>query len=76
MDEVSSSGDDVVFTSGGPIGLAMGRALHLSESDTLQMTYMSRNASFSEFVSSGDRFTLSAFNTHPHLTDDSLITYW
>jgi broad specificity phosphatase PhoE len=76
VDEVSSSGDDVVFTSGGPIGLAMGRALHLSESDTLQMTYMSRNASFSEFVSSGDRFTLSAFNTHPHLTDDSLITYW
>jgi broad specificity phosphatase PhoE len=70
------SGDDVVFTSGGPIGIAMRRALHLSHQDTLQMTYMSRNAAFSEFVSTGDRFTLSTFNTHPHLTDDSLITYW
>jgi hypothetical protein len=48
----------------------------LSQQDTLQMTYMSRNAAFSEFVSNGDRFTLSAFNTHPHLTDVSLITYW
>jgi len=75
---VSSSapvGDSVVFTSGGPIGVAMRRALHLSHADTLQLTWMSRNASFSEFLSSGGRFTLSTFNAHPHLEDERLLTY-
>jgi broad specificity phosphatase PhoE len=69
------SGDLVVFTSGGPIAVAMRRALHLSHPDTLQMTWMSRNASFSEFLSSVDRFTLSTFNATPHLDDESLLTY-
>jgi len=65
----------VVFTSAGPIGAAMRRALHLSAEDTLQLTWMSRNASLSEFLASGDRFTLSTFNAHPHLDGDSLLTY-
>ena len=65
----------VVFTSAGAIGAAMRRALHLSSDDTLQMTWMSRNASFSEFLASGERFTLSMFNAHPHLDADSLLTY-
>jgi len=69
------AGDSVVFTSGGPIGVAMRRALHLSHADTLQLTWMSRNASFSEFLSSSGRFTLSTFNAHPHLEDDRLLTY-
>jgi broad specificity phosphatase PhoE len=68
-------GDLVVFTSGGPIGVAMRRALNLSDADTLQLTWMSRNASFSEFLNSGGRFTLSTFNAHPHLEDESLLTY-
>jgi broad specificity phosphatase PhoE len=75
VNSATPAGDCVVFTSGGPIGVAMRRALHLSHADTLQLTWMSRNASFTEFLSSGDRFTLSAFNAHPHLTDDSLLTY-
>jgi broad specificity phosphatase PhoE len=69
------AGDSVVFTSGGPIGVAMRRALHLSPADTLQLTWMSRNASFSEFLSSEGRFTLSTFNAHPHLEDARLLTY-
>jgi len=69
------TGDSVVFTSGGPIGVAMRRALNLSHADTLQLTWMSRNASFTEFLSSGSRFTLSTFNAHPHLEDESLLTY-
>jgi len=69
------AGDSVVFTSGGPIGVAMRRALHLSHADTLQLTWMLRNASFTEFLSSRNRFTLSAFNAHPHLEDESLLTY-
>jgi len=69
------AGDFLVFTSGGPIGVAMRRALHLSHADTLQLTWMSRNAAFAEFLSSGDRFTLSTFNAHPHIGDEPLLTY-
>lgn len=65
----------VVFTSAGPIGAAMRRALHLSAEDTLRMTWMSRNASFSDFLAAGERFTLSTFNAHPHLDGDGLLTY-
>jgi len=36
---------------------------------------MSRNASFSDFLASGHRLMLSAFNAHPHLDEDSLLTY-
>jgi broad specificity phosphatase PhoE len=65
----------VVFASGGPIGVAIARSLHLSTSDTLRVMWMSRNASYSEFLFSGERFTLSAFNAHPHLDDPALLTY-
>jgi broad specificity phosphatase PhoE len=65
----------VIFTSAGPIAAATRRALHFSAEDTLRLTWMSRNASFSEFLASGDRFMLSTFNAHPHLDEDSLLTY-
>jgi broad specificity phosphatase PhoE len=70
-----SAASAVVFISAGPIGAVMRRALHLSAADTLQLTWMSRNASFSTFLVSGERFTLSAFNAHPHLDGDGLLTY-
>lgn len=62
----------VIFSSGGPLGVAVQRALHLSARDTLQVAWMSRNCSYSEFLFSGDRFTLSSFNSCPHLDEDSL----
>jgi broad specificity phosphatase PhoE len=65
----------VIFSSGGPIGVAVQRALNLSDRDALRVMWMSRNSSYSEFLFSGDRFTLSAFNAHPHLDDESLLTY-
>jgi broad specificity phosphatase PhoE len=64
-----------IFTSGGPIAVAMQYALNLSPQDTLRVMWMSRNCSYSEFLFSGDRFTLSTFNTHPHLDDAALLTY-
>ncbi len=66
----------VVFTSSGPIAAATRRALHLSAEDALQLSWMSRNASFTDFRASGERFLLSAFNAYPHLDEDSLLTYW
>jgi len=64
-----------IFSSGGPIGVAMQRALHLSPQDTLRVAWMSHNCSYSEFLFSGDRFTLSTFNALPHLDDATLLTY-
>lgn len=65
----------VIFTSGGPVSVAVQRALHLSAQDTLQIAWMPRNCSFSEFLFSVDRFTLSSFNSFPHLDNESLLTY-
>jgi broad specificity phosphatase PhoE len=65
----------VIFTSGGPVSVAVQRALHLSAQDTLRVAWMSRNCSFSEFLFSGDRLTLSSFNSFPHLDAESLLTY-
>jgi broad specificity phosphatase PhoE len=75
MRNTPPSANSVVFTSAGAIGAAVRRALHLSAEDTLQVTWMSRNASFTEFLASGERFTLSSFNAHPHLDGDGLLTY-
>lgn len=65
----------VVFTSGGPIAVAVQRALDLTPQNTLQISWMSQNCSLSEFLFSGDRFTLSTFNSFPHLDNTSLQTY-
>ena len=65
----------LIFTSAGPIAVAMQRALHLSAQDTVKLSWMSRNCSYSEFLFSGDRFTLSSFNSFPHLKKDFLLTY-
>jgi len=64
-----------IVTSGGPIAVAMQRALNLSPQHTLQVSWMSRNCAWSEFLYSGARFTLSAFNVHPHLNDTAMLTY-
>ena len=64
-----------VFSSGGPIAVAMQRALNLSPRDTLQTSWMSRNCSYSEFLFSAGRFTLSSFNAIPHLDEHELLTY-
>lgn len=65
----------VIFTSGGPVSVVVQRALHLSAQDTLQIAWMPRNCSFSEFLFSGDRFMLSSFNSFPHLDKESLLTH-
>jgi broad specificity phosphatase PhoE len=64
-----------IFCSGGPIAIAVQRALNISPQDTLRIMWMSRNASYTDFLFSGDRFTLSGFNAFPHLDHSSLLTY-
>jgi broad specificity phosphatase PhoE len=72
----AGSGRNVaLFSSGGPVGVTMQRALDLSSEHTLRVAWMVRNCAYSEFLFSGDRFTLSSFNSFPHLQAPSLLTY-
>jgi len=64
-----------IFTSGGPIALAMQRALDLSPQNTLRVSWMAQNCSYSEFIFSSERFTMSTFNSFPHLDDPAMQTY-
>ena len=64
-----------IVTSGGPISVAMQRALELTAQNTLRVAWMVRNCATSEFLASGARFTLSSFNEVPHLDDAALLTY-
>jgi broad specificity phosphatase PhoE len=64
-----------IFTSGGPIGLAVQRALDLSSRNTLRVSWMAQNSSFSEFLYSSAQFTMATFNAVPHLDDSSLQTF-
>ena len=69
------SSSAVVFTSGGPTAVAAAIALELSPRQTLDMAFRPRNASYSEFLVTGDSLSLSTFNNFPHLDDPSLLTY-
>jgi broad specificity phosphatase PhoE len=70
-----SGGRIAIFSSGGPIAVAMQRALNLSSEKTLAVSWMSRNCSWSEFFYSADRFSLSSFNVHAHLDDPAMLTH-
>jgi len=64
-----------IFSSGGPVGVAMQRALDLSTQATLKAAWMVRNCSYSEFLFSAGRFTLSSYNATPHFTDPEFLTH-
>jgi broad specificity phosphatase PhoE len=75
LSTASKSETCAIFTSGGPVAVSVQRALRLSPQDTLQVAWMPRNCSYSEFLFSADRFTLSTFNSFQHLDDPTLLTY-
>ena len=64
-----------VFTSGGPIGLAVQFALQAPPKAFLDVNWRVRNCSLTEFVFDRRRFTLDHFNSIPHLEDAALRTY-
>jgi broad specificity phosphatase PhoE len=74
----NGSGDSkriVVFTSGGVIAASVRLALELAPQRTLELSWASRNASYTELRCTPDRLWLSSFNNHPHLEDEELLTY-
>jgi len=64
-----------VFSSGGPVGVAMQKALNLDTGATLRTAWMVANGAFSEFLFSPGRFSLHSYNAYPHIPDSSFLTY-
>ncbi|MBI3852986.1 MAG: histidine phosphatase family protein [Verrucomicrobia bacterium] len=63
------------FSSGGPVAAAMGFALNLEDEKTLELSWVVRNAAYTEFLFSRGRFSLVTFNAVPHLTNRDLLTF-
>ena len=74
-EQTGPNGRAVVFTSGGVIAATVRSALDLAPQRTLELSWTSRNASFTELLFSPERFSLSSFNNHPHLENEELLTY-
>ncbi len=64
-----------VFTSGGPIAIAVQLATQAPEAVALDLNWRIRNASLTDIVFARDRVTLDSFNTVPHLDDPALWSY-
>ena len=64
----------VVVTSGGPIAVALRRALDLSDAHTLRLQAVIANASVSELKHRPGEITLTAFNFVHHL-EEGAVTY-
>jgi broad specificity phosphatase PhoE len=65
----------VAFTSGGPIAATVAHCLELPDQKAIEFVWLSRNGSYSQFLFSGNRFSLHAFNGIAHLDDLSFLTY-
>ena len=65
----------VVFTSGGVIAASARLALDLAPQRTLELSWASRNASYTGLVFTPERIWLSSFNNHPHLEHEDLLTH-
>jgi broad specificity phosphatase PhoE len=65
----------LVFTSAGTIAVALQRALSCPDEVALGLSWKIWNCSLTEFVFSGDRFSLDRFNALPHIDDRNDRTY-
>ena len=57
----------VVFTSAGPIGLAVQTVVGAKETMAMELNWRIRNCSLTEFVFTRARVSLDSFNATPHL---------
>lgn len=66
-----------VYTSGGPIAVAVARALDLSDEQTLMVSWQVANGSISRFKFTSGRFMLSSFNEFAYLEEGGgkMVTY-
>jgi broad specificity phosphatase PhoE len=71
----TNGSNTVVFTSGGPIAATVSAVFDLPPRKSVELIWASRNCSYSEFLFKDDRFSLSSFNSYPHLDSRELLTY-
>ena len=64
-----------VFTSTGPVAVALDLAFGLDDERLMEMSWQVRNTSVSEFLFAPPRFSLSVFNALPHLPPGELVTH-
>lgn len=65
-----------LFTSAGPMAATARVALGLTQHATMELTWSPRNAAFSEFLYTEERFSMATFNETPHLMGEpGLLTY-
>lgn len=74
--QLTAGGKNVAaITSGGPIAVTAGQVLSLPAATAIEFVWLSRNGSFTEFLFSGERFSMHSFNSIPHLDERRLLTY-
>jgi broad specificity phosphatase PhoE len=74
--EVTNRGQNVaVITSGGVIAATISRVLDLTPERAIEFVWLTRNGSFSEFLFSGERFSMHSHNSIPHFDERRLLTY-
>lgn len=64
-----------VFTSGGPVGVAVQFALCAPPEKAIEVNWRVRNCSLTEFLYSGPRINLDCFNALPHLPDSDTWSF-
>ncbi len=69
LDADGSSRRVAVFTSGGPIGIAVQTVLRAPEPLAIELHWRIRNCSLTQFVFSRGRVSLDSFNSTPHLEE-------
>jgi broad specificity phosphatase PhoE len=77
--KIHGSGSRIaVFTSGGPVALAIRQALNISDEKTMELSWQVMNASVTRMEYKGDKIALAGFNDITHLEmvgDEALLTY-
>lgn len=68
MAEAPRGSDIAVFTSGGPVGVAVQTVLEAPELKAAELNWRVNNASVTRFTFSGSRISLDAFNDIAHLS--------
>ncbi len=75
LDATGHGEDVVVFTSGGPVGVAAGMALELPDEKVLALSWRVRNTAHAELLYAGEGLTLDTFNASPHIREPRLVTH-
>ncbi|MEM7612993.1 MAG: histidine phosphatase family protein, partial [Pseudomonadota bacterium] len=74
MSDAPGSSDVAVFTSGGPVGIAVQTILEAPEVKAAELNWRVHNASVTRFTFSSNRISLDTFNDVSHLPSQ-MLTY-